>query len=161
MILLGFPGPGSAFGPTLQVSRALSRHTALALFIAGPLSNREHHLPNGDSWTARQELAALELSVRLALSRHALLALAAGGGVYHVDLRARSVIGPVQHRGSFSGLASASARFDFKLRADIALYADVRAVAVTPVPVLQFTGRRIATAGDPALGVSLGIAIAF
>lgn len=161
MMLLGFPGPGSAFGPTLRVSRILTQHTALGLLLAGPLSNRQHDLPNGDRWTARQELAALDVSLRLPLSRHTQVALGAGGGVYHVNLRAQSVVGPVQHAGSFSWLANASARFDLRLRPDIALYADVRAAVVTPVPVLQFTGRRVATTGDPAVGVSFGIALAF
>lgn len=161
MMLLGFPGPGSAFGPSLRVSRTITPRTALGLLIAGPLSNRQHDLPNGDRWTARQELAALDLSFRLPLSRHTQIAVAAGGGVYHVNLRAQSAFGPVQHASSFSWLANASARFDLRLRADLALYTDVRVAVVTPVPVLQFTGRRVATAGDPALGVSFGIALTF
>jgi predicted PurR-regulated permease PerM len=36
MMLLGFPGPGAAFGPTLRVSRTVTEHTALGPLGAGP-----------------------------------------------------------------------------------------------------------------------------
>jgi hypothetical protein len=157
--LHGVRGVGLAFGPTLRAFHGIAGGAFGRLVLAGPFGGQSLSEPEGTA-SVRQEFASLDLG--WATPPAPLGALAwIGAGAFHLHTSGAAAV-PYRSTSDdvYSLLLGGGLGGIARFSQDVALSAELSALALLPRPVVVIASRDAGSSGNPALSLSLNLLLA-
>jgi hypothetical protein len=151
-VLAGPGGVGPAVLPVLGLSYRATAGLSLRLRAGGPAFAADLDVPAG-TISVRQELASLELLLRLPVASESVRPLLlAGAGAFHFDVTGTAQP-PYQGKtgGVFAAHVDLGAGAAVRLAPRVFLLGDVRAMWVAPRPFVRAAGQEVGGVGRPSV----------